>query len=555
MRRHAARLFSMLMTLALLVPTASPVAATYSAVYVTDPTNPWGRCNPSEGAGYTQGHYNCDGMPDQVQLDRSNAENGYDSSNWYDLPGAISLRPFVKNLAIQNGDTVTAIVGNGTAETSMGSDVGNVGIVLTPFNLCDTDRTPAQTSGCYSTPNRIGVALVYRKGEGQVGYNFTRPNNGQTSGASDIALKFNDGSPLTIDEDTVIHLEVSLNTIGKSLRWTWMNGIPSYWQTQDLGTDAASFTVHAKMANMPRIDNYSDAEGGPDTHLCSTVPVSTCNVTRSNSEWLQFQMVLSLDTTMSESMTGALFATEGAVMGSVEVATDTTTGLPILKYGAASSHYLHTGDTAEHVRYGKMHAVIPASALVQQLGVPSFNNSAAVPASATPTALFTTVREGSCGSGCSDGDTNFTEWTNLVQGTDGILVDIVGITFSAPKFRVAPKSGALKAPRATLSGSTYRVTVASGSTSSSTSTANGICKKYGCTIKLFKASTSKVSSALTYVGAKTSAKGSNVNLYFSLVKKTTGSTAGKVQRGTRYVVVVTRRDTGALVASAPVVLP
>ena len=555
MRRHAARLFSMLMTLALLVPTASPVAATYSAVYVTDPTNPWGRCNPSEGAGYTQGHYNCDGMPDQAQLDRSNADNHYDSSNWYDLPGAISLRPFVKNLSIQNGDTVTTIVENGTAETAMGSDVGNIGVVLTPFNLCDSDKTPAQTSGCYSTPNRIGVALVYRKGEGQVGYNFTRPNDGQTSNANDIALKFNDGTPMTIDENTVIHLEVSLNTIGKSLRWTWMNGIPTYWKTADLGTDAASFIVHAKLASMPRIDNYSVADGGPDTHLCTTVPVSTCDVARSNSDWLQFQMVLSLDTTMSEAMTGALFATEGAIMGSVDVSNDSTTGLPILKYAAASSHYLHTGATAEHLRYGKMHAVIPASALVQQLGVPSFTDGTAVPAAATPTALFTTVREGSCGTGCSDGDTTFTEWTSGAQGTDGVLVDIVGMTFSTPKYKVAPKSGVLKAPSAKLTGSTYKITVASGSTSTSTSTANGICKKYGCTVKLFKASTSKVSSTLTLIGTKTSAKNSNVSLYFTVTRKTTGSTAGKVQRGTRYIVVVTRKDTGALVSSAPVTLP
>jgi hypothetical protein len=74
-------------------------------------------------------------------------------------------------------------------------------------------------------------------------------------------------------------------------------------------------------------------------------------------------------------------------------------------------------------------------------------------------------------------------------------------------------------------------------------------------VKLFKASTSKVSSALTFIGTKSSAKGSNVSLYFTVTKKTTGSAAGKVQRGTRYIVVVTRKDTGALVSSAPVVLP
>ena len=113
----------------------------------------------------------------------------------------------------------------------------------------------------------------------------------------------------------------------------------------------------------------------------------------------------------------------------------------------------------------------------------------------------------------------------------------------------------LRAPRATRSGSTYKITVASGSTSSLLSTANGVCKSKGCTVKLFKASTSKVSSALTLIATKTSARSSNVNLYFTVTRKTTGATSSRVQTGTRYLVVVTRKDTGALVSSAPVVLP
>jgi hypothetical protein len=491
-------------------------------------------------------------MPDQHELDKSNAEMGSQSQpgNWYDLDGALTLRPYVESLSIVNNNITNVIVAAGDTSTTLGDAPGSVGVILTPFNLCDKDRTPApQTTSCYNTPNRIGVTLVYRKSSGQVGYNFTRPNDGANPG-NNVALV--DGlTSINIDAESEVNLKINLNSIGKTLRWTWMNGIPSYWRTTDLGLDTASIEVHAKLASKPIIDSNQTY----DTHLCTTVPISTCDVTRSNSDWLAFNMVLSLDTTMSEAMTGALFATEGAIMGSVEVANDPTTNLPILKYAAASSHYLHTGTTPSDVRYGKMHAVIPASALVQQLGVPSFTDGTAVPAAATPAALFTTVREGSCGTGCSDGDTTFTEWTSDVQGTNGVLVDIVGMTFSAPKFKVAPKSGALKAPSAKLSGSTYKITVASGSTSTSTSTANGLCKKYGCTVKLFKASTSKVSSALTYIGVKTSAKGSNVNLYFTVTKKTTGSTAGKVQRGTRYIVVVTRKDTGALVSSAPVTLP
>jgi len=545
MRRHASHIATLAFSIALLLPAAAPAAAAENPNYVDD-ANPWGSCST------TYGYYNCDGMPDQQEMDKSNVEMGNQNmpGNWYDLDGALTLRPYVESLSIVNNNITSVIIAAGDTSTTLGDAPGSVGVVLTPFNLCDKDRTPApQTSGCYNTPNRIGVTLVYRKSTGQVGYNFTRPNDGANPG-NNVALV--DGlNSISIDAESEVNLKINLNSIGKTLRWTWMNGIPSYWRTTDLGLDTASIEVHAKLASKPIIDSNQTY----DTHLCTTVPISTCDVTRSNSDWLAFNMVLSLDTTMSEAMTGALFATEGAIMGSVEVANDPTTNLPILKYAAASSHYLHTGTTPSDVRYGKMHAVIPASALVQQLGVPSFTDGTAVPAAATPAALFATVREGSCGTGCSDGDTTFTEWTSGVQGTNGVLVDIVGMTFSAPKFKVAPKSGALKAPSARLSGSTYKITVASGSTSTSTSTANGLCKKYGCTVKLFKASTSKVSSALTYIGVKTSAKGSNVNLYFTVTKKTTGSTAGKVQRGTRYIVVVTRKDTGALVSSAPVVLP
>jgi hypothetical protein len=520
-----------MLSTALLLPAASPTAATYTPTYVDD-ASPWGSCAT------TYGFYNCDGMPDQVQLDQSNAVNGFNDANWYDLEGGSTSRPYVKNLSIKNGATVTDIVTDGTVTTLLSNTAGRIGVVLSPFNLCDADMSPpAPDSGeCYDTPNRIGIALVYRKSTGSVGFNFTRPNDGQLPTPNEIDLQDNSGAPLVIDENTEIRLEINLNTIGKSLRWTWMNGIPSYWSTSELGTDAASFTVHAKLASMPRIDNVKNEY---DTHLCTTVPISACAVPRSNSDWLQFQMVLSLDSTMSAAMTGALFATEGAIMGSVEVATDGATGLPVLRYAAASSHYLHTGETAGDLRYGKMHAVIPASALVQQLGVPSFADSSAMPDAATPSVLFTTVREGACGSGCSDGTTTFTEWTSGVQGTDGILVDIDGMTFSAPKFRLKPKSGAPKAPEASKSGNTqYEISV----------TSNGTCKKYGCTVKLFKAAASKVSGALTLVSTKSLAKNS-AKLSFMVTK------SGEVKRGTRYVVVMTRKDTGALVSSAPAILP
>ena len=167
MRRQG--IASLMLSTALLLPAASPAAATYTPTYVDD-ASPWGSCST------TYGYYNCDGMPDQSDLEKSNVEMGSQSQmgNWYDLEGGLTLRPFVESLAIKNGATITSIVAAGDTTTTLSNSAGKIGVVLTPFNLCDADRlpNPQKTSECYDTPNRIGVTLVYRKGPGQVGSNF-----------------------------------------------------------------------------------------------------------------------------------------------------------------------------------------------------------------------------------------------------------------------------------------------------------------------------------------------------------------------------------------------
>ncbi|MCX5972912.1 MAG: hypothetical protein NTV27_05170, partial [Chloroflexi bacterium] len=165
------------------------------------------------------------GMPDQAWLEKSNAELGSQTmpGNWYDLesPADLSSRPYVEYLTISNEvGSATGIVSGGTVSTTMNAAAGSLGLVVTPFNLCDKDRTPTpQTTNCYATPNRVGITLAYRKGDGQVGYNFSRPNDGQNPG-TDVTLKDNDGNPIVIDENTEIGITINLNTIGKTLRWS-----------------------------------------------------------------------------------------------------------------------------------------------------------------------------------------------------------------------------------------------------------------------------------------------------------------------------------------------
>ncbi|NBP83471.1 hypothetical protein EBU60_06390, partial [bacterium] len=154
MRRHATHIATLALSVALLLPTAAPVAAVENTNRATD-LDPWGPCR--DAAGSTYGHYNCDGMPDQAWLEKSNAELGSETmpGNWYDLesPADLSSRPYVATLAISNeAGSATGIVSGGTVSTSMSSTVGSLGVVISPFNLCDKDRTPTpQTTSCYAT--------------------------------------------------------------------------------------------------------------------------------------------------------------------------------------------------------------------------------------------------------------------------------------------------------------------------------------------------------------------------------------------------------------------
>ena len=230
MRRHASHIATLALSVALLLPAAAPVAALENTNRATD-LDPWGPCR--DAAGSTYGHYNCDGMPDQAWLEKSNAELGSQTmpGNWYDLerPADLSSRPYVEYLTISNEvGSSTGIVYGGTVSTfQMGATPGSLGVVISPINLCDKDRTPTpHTTKCYATPHCVCITFAYRKGDGQVGYNFSRPNDGQNPG-TDVVLKDNDGNPIVIDENTEIGIIINLNTIGKTLRWTWMNGIPS----------------------------------------------------------------------------------------------------------------------------------------------------------------------------------------------------------------------------------------------------------------------------------------------------------------------------------------
>jgi hypothetical protein len=245
-------------------------------------------------------------------------------------------------------------------------------------------------------------------------------------------------------------------------------------------------------------------------------------------------MVLSLDDTLSASMTGALFSTEGAIMGSVDSSVDGTTGLPELTYGLASSHFDHTGA----LRSATLRAFIPEAALVQNLGMPPVSTSAA--GTNTPSSTIAVRRTDAS----SSSTTSFAVWRASGQGENGVLATITGVTFSAPQYELKGKSGAPKVPTAKLRNKRYSFALA-GTTSGALAT----CKSRPCTVTAYRASSSVYKSTLTKVSSvKAVVKKRKLRADFSIAK------SSKVKKGTRLLLIVTNSKKKVL-SSTPLQLP
>ena len=474
---------------------------------------------------------NCDTSPDQAQLELPGV-GGAQDGNWDDLAGGTTNRPYVQRLAVINGGVETILLENGTTASTHSNTPGSVGIIISPTNLCDSTENLGNNL-CYSTPNRIQVTLVYRKSAGQVGTNLSTPNDVNYSGTTGTQiplLSFDGSQPVTIDANTTIDLTLALNTLGTSLRWTWLNGIPSFWGLDALGEATATLRLKFNPAMQPVL-HYPTLPNSASA--CTAIPVLACELTRSNSDWLGATMVLSLDDTLGQGMTGALFGTEGAIIGSVEASTDAATGLPRLTYGVASSHEDYTGT----IRSATLRAFIPAAAVVQVLGIPSFNDNTA--GSISPSDIISVQRVDASSSSTS----SFEVWDEATNGEDGLLVTVSGITFSAPQYRVNSKKGVPKVPSVKLTKGKYTFTL-QGSTTGALKT----CKTKSCKVTVYRASSNVYQSTINKVAlAPAKISGSKLSASFALKK------SAQVKSGTDLLVVVTNSSKKVL-SSTPIEL-
>ena len=342
-----------------------------------------------------------DGMPDQSSLD--SAPNSQSQGNWSDLSGGASGRPYVASLSVTTNGVTTQIVTNGTATTAAPTASGSVTAVVAPYNLCKT----GSTNNCYATPNRVGITLAYVKQAGQLGHNFSAPT---------ATL-----SP-AVTATSVFDMTIGLNSVGKKLGWTWMNGTPTFWKTENLGQDNATARVKFSLSEAPGID-YQD----PKAQRCTTIPVSECDADKSTQDTLGMQMVLSLDTTLSAAFAGALFATNAAVIGSLDVTSGET---PSLTYGIAGPHRLSDGT----VRKGKFYGFLSDAVLESQFKI------AATETDMTKVLSVARTAESKSTADAGTDTVAWAKWTAADNGTDGRLVTISDISFSAPKFKVTKVS-------------------------------------------------------------------------------------------------------------------
>lgn len=306
--------------------------------------------------------------------------------------GGVTARPYVTSLNIINGGITTPVITNGTtAEAPLVN--GGVTTTVSPWNLCPAGQPP-QPGHCYSTPNRVGLIVGYGNYE-VVNMNFWNPDFPVTP---------------TIDANSVIDLTVAMNTLGQSLRWTWVNGDLLYWQTTDLGHPDA--TVHIKFhpAEAPVVLQWPQNSDGSIDY----------NVQSSDAQILDASIFFSLDNTLDPAMTGAIFATQNAVAGYVTPGGTATA--PSLDLQMISTHTKTDGTP----QLGTMEAFLPSAALLNLYGI--------LPADAT--LAFATTRIGDPGTNSTP---TYVPWTAATNGSDGVLATVNNITFSTPKYSIKSK--------------------------------------------------------------------------------------------------------------------
>jgi hypothetical protein len=341
------------------------------------------------------------GMTGQTAADTASSSQG----GWSNTTAEVAGRPYVTALSV---DGVSKLTSTPTGPTD---ELWNSGmrVVVSATNSCKVGQVPA-LGVCYLNPNRIGITLAYG-----------------TQNSVDTNFAHSSASSYGITENSEIDMTINLNSLSSLLGWTWINGLPSYWKVDPI---AKTVRIKFKPRYMP---STRDMDPG-----CTRIPVEGCNTETAASELLHATMVISVDNTVAL-FSGALFASAGAVIGSLEVPSSfslTNLTSNALTYGIAAPSKFATdftpagATTPGGVRKGSFYGFVPNTLLSTGFGLTDPTQASS---------LMTISRTSSTTATGTDAVT-WASWDEATNGTAGQFVSITDITFSAPKFQMKRKA-------------------------------------------------------------------------------------------------------------------
>lgn len=335
--------------------------------------------------------------PGQGELDGT-VPTTMTGGNWSNLAGGVAARPFVKSLKVVNGGSVVAQF-SGDVNAAYGARAdGDVAAAVSPINLCAAGQAPG--GQCYATPNRVGISFGI-KDHGGLNMDFAHPT----------------ATPaVAVDQNTVLEVVIGLNTLGQTLRWSWVNGELLSWKTTGLGTPDAEIRLRVKPAVTPLVDYATLGPNG-----CTATPINSCEIAQAAGSGLGANLVLSLDDTLDPALTGTAFGTTSSLAGFL--IPGGSAGAATLGLQMASAHLAADGSLMQ----GSIRAFIPATALMALYGI--------TPAEAT--SYFSATRTGDSGTQ----NAPVYEARSAGDADDAsLVVSITGITFSAPTYRLAARA-------------------------------------------------------------------------------------------------------------------
>ena len=411
-------------------------------------------------------------VPFQQQSELDEATTSWNAGGWGAMEGGVNARPFIKELSTleMSAEPVETTVLSNADNEPIPTQVGetNVDATVTAINLCREGQEPTQGQ-CYATPNRVQINFGWRDG-------------GQ--GTGDLG---SDGSIPSIEADTEIRVTIALNTLGQSLRWSYLEGTPTYWKVNNIGQEDATIELHFKPALKP----WPGA--------CSQIPVNpTCETTSADTQYLMGSLLLSLDDTLDPIFTGALFAGEGIFIGSLEAAspsqTETGGQVPQMSYGIAAPRTIDGATNSPTFQ-----------AILNYFG--------ATPDVAASSGFFNTafsVGATGAGTGANAPTIEASRWVGESNGTDGWLITISDIalsTVTTPSAlsanRMQPSAQAVRNPRFTVKNKNRAPTISASRTGVVvTGIPQGCTNNRNCRIVVSRIS-SKTGSRFTDLGIAT----------------------------------------------------